>query len=175
MMDTNQYAILLDGTVGYKGPSWLMDAKDWVFGKQKQFIEKNVISGTLLEALNEKEILLLAQQFDPILNYKVLSLEHTIWLHREPKQTKGLSYEEMKYLQAVKSCNDRLEALPKLKWIGSLTLGSRALLNMPTVFNHPIEVTLRYIGSLLDHCGTYFGVELMVSVMCTWSIVCTNP
>ena len=174
MVDTSRYAILIDTTVGYKEPSWLKDAKDWVFGKQRQYSEKNVISGTLLEALSEKEILLLAQQFEPILNYRVLSSEHTIWLHCKPKQIKGLSYEEMKYLQAVKACNDRLEALPKLDWIGSLTPGSGCFLSMPTVYAHPIKVTIRSVGDLPggDHFGTHFGIELLVSVMCTCTIVC---
>ena len=135
-----------------------------MFGKQKQFSEKNIRSGTLLEALMEKEILLLAQHFDPILNYKVLSSEHVVWVHCKSKQVKGLSYEEMKYLQAVKGFNDRLEALPKLDWIESLAPGSGVFLYIPAIFSHPVKVTIRFVGSLPggDHVGTYFGVELLV-------------
>ena len=176
--DTSQYAILLDTTIGYiyKEPSWLKNAKDWVFGKQKQYSKKNVISGALLEELSEEEILLLPQQFDLTLNYKVLYSEHTIWLYCEPKQIKQLSYKEMKSLQAVKSFNDRLEGLSKLDWIGSLTPGSDCFLSIPTAFDRPVKVIIRYVGSLPspDRCGTYFGVELLVSMECVhrYSIIC---
>ena len=163
----HKYAILLNSTVGYKVPSLLKDAKNFVLGKPKQYSQKNIISGTLLEALSEKEILLLASHFDPILNYKVLSSDHTIWLRCESKHVKGLTQEELKYLQAVEGFNDRVEALPKLDWIGSLHEGSGAFLNMPTVFGCPIKVTIRYIGSLPngDNSGTHFGIELLVSVL----------
>ena len=172
MAEKQRYAILLDSTVGYKQPSWFKDTKDWVLGKQKQYTEKNVVSGTLLEALSDKEIVVLAQQFDPILNYKVISTDHPIWLHCEPKQLKSLTVEEVKYLLPVKSCYDRLnEALPKLDWIGSLTVGVGAYLNMPAVINQPLKVTIRYVGSLPptgegECLGTFFGVELLVSVLC---------
>ena len=158
-----RFAILLDSATGYKQSTWKEDTKDWVLGKQ--FIEKTVIGGTLLEALSEKEILVLAPRFEPILNYKVLSSE--VSLHCKPKRIRTLSAEEVGYLQAVKSCNDRLEALPKLDWIGSLHIGSGVYLDIPTVFNHPVKVTIRYIGSLpsADSLGTHFGVELLVSML----------
>ena len=170
MTEKRRYAILLDSTIGYKHPSWLKDAKDWILGKQKQYYEKNVVSGTLLEALSDKEIVVLAQQFDPILNYKSLTVDHAIWLHCEPKQIRELTVEEMKYLLAVKTCYDRLDALPKLDWIGSLAIGVGAHLNIPTVFGHPIRVTIRYVGSLPPNgegecSGTFFGVELLVSIV----------
>ena len=164
---TPKYAILLDSAVGYKEPGLLKDAKDFVLGKPKQYSQKNIISGTLLEALSEKEILLLAPHFDPILNYKVLSSDPTVWLHCTSKQVKRLNHEELKYLQAVKSFNGRLKALPKLDWIGSLHVGSGVYLNIPTVYGRLLKVTIRYIGSLPseDHLGTNFGVELLVSIV----------
>ena len=180
MVDANtspkQYAILLNSAVGYKEsswykePSWYKDVKDRVLGKQ--LIEKHIIGGTLLEALSEKEILVLAPRFNPVLNYKTIS---SVYIYCKPKQVKKLSYEEMKYLQAVKNCNDRLEALPKLDWIGCLTDGTDVFLNIPTVFGHPIKGTIRYVGNLPgpDHCGTYFGLELLVSTY-TYIIIMSN-
>lgn len=133
---------------------------------RKQFIEKNIISGILLRALTEKEVLSLAPYLDPISNYKVMHPDHVSWVHCTPKEIKALSYEEMKFLQAVKNCNDRLNALPKLDWIGSLHLGSGAFLDMPTVFTQQIKVIIRYIGSLADgEPGTFIGVELLVSIL----------
>ena len=159
-----KFAILLDSAVGYKPSSWKEDTKDWVLGKQ--FTEKSIIGGTLLEALSEKEILVLASQFEPILNYKVISSE--VSLHCKPKQIRTLNVEEVQYLQAVKSCNCRLEALPKLEWIGSLYIGSGAYLDMPAISNHPVKITILYIGNLpsADYLGTWFGVELLVSMLC---------
>lgn len=162
-----KYAILLESAVGYKEPSWIEYARDWRLGKGKQFSEKNVVGGTLLEALSEKEILVLAPHFDPLLNYKVMFSDHVVWLHCNPKQIQMLNFEEIKYLQAVKSCNDRLDALPKLDWIESLILGTGAFVNMPTVFGHPVRVTVRYVGDIPGgELGTYFGVELLVSILC---------
>ena len=164
---TPKYAILLDSAVGYKEPGLLNDAKDFVLGKPKQYSQKNIISGTLLEALSEKEILLLAPHFDPILNYKVLSSDPTVWLHCTSKQVKRLNHEEMKYLQAVVDSNDRIEALPKLDWIGDLNVGAGVYVYLPIIFSNSVKVTIRYVGSLPSetHLGTYFGVELLVSIV----------
>lgn len=162
-----KFAMLLKSAVGYKQSSLLTDTMDWMLGKQ--FIEKPIIGGTLLEALSDKEILVLAPQFDPILNYKILSSDQqVVSLHCMPKWIRRLSAVEVGYLQAVKSCNDRLEALPKLDWIGSLHVGSSAYLDMSAIFKDPVKVTILYIGNLpsTDYLGTYFGVELLVSVLC---------
>ena len=68
-------------------------------------------------------------------------------------------------LLAVDSCLDRIEVLNKLRWIGSLAIGSKVYVTLATI-PVPVNGIIRYVGSLSGLDGARFGVELMVRSYC---------
>jgi len=164
-----RYAILLDSRIGYKDMlSWWEETKTLITGKE--YDKVRVIPGSLLESIPDSEVVELAKNFDPVLNFKVISSDmnaNAVRLHcgSHDENVKELTFTQMLYLQAVKTMADRIAALPKLKWIESLHDGSGALLNMPTAFPQPIKVAVRYVGKVpvKGEEGIQFGVELIVS------------
>ena len=161
---TGQYAMLLEAKVGCKVPHWMRDFRKSV---RRQLIEVPVVSGTLLKALNEREMQATSLQYNFTFNYKVLFSDNEIWVRCEAKETKPLSFEEIKLLEAVRSVGDRVRLLHKLDWIGSLSPESNVILkNMHGRFDHPVKAVIHYIGDIPGrNQGTHFGVELMVSTV----------
>ena len=167
MAGRTRYAILLDSQVGYKDTiSWWEGAKTMITGKEYDKIP--LLPGLLLESIPYSEVVGLA---NPPFNFEVISSDtNTVRLFCESCNVKELTFHQMQYLQAVKTLVDRITALPKLKWIESLRVGSGALLNMPTAFPHAIKVTVRYVGKVpvKGEQGIKFGIELIVSALTTW-------
>lgn len=168
---TGQYAMLLEAKVGCKVPHWMRDFRKSV---RRQLIDVPVVSGTLLKVLTEREMQLTSLQYDSMFNYKVLFSDYEIWVRCEAKETKALSFEEIKFLEAVKSVGDRVSLLHKLEWIGSLSPESNVILkNMSNKFDHPVKAVVRYIGDIPGrNQDTHFGIELMVSTVYV-SMVCS--
>ena len=156
--------MLLEPKVGCKVPHWMRDFRKSV---RRELTDVPVLSGTLLKALNEKVMQATSLQYDATFNYKVLFSDYEICVRCEAKDTKALSFEEIKFLEAVKDFDDRVSLQHKLDWIGSLSPESNIILkNIPSKFDHPVRAVIRYIGDIPGrNQGTHFGVELMVSIL----------
>ena len=158
-----RYAILLEAQTGWKFPSSLWEEAKAMFTR-KEYEWVNVLSGRLLEILEDSEVGILADCIQPPPNYRIIS-DPSVKIYCKSQWIRELTAMEVKFLQAVESYIDRIKALPKLEWIQSLRVGSGAYVCMPPTFECPTRVTIRFIGEIPieGKQGTYLGLELLVS------------
>lgn len=121
----------------------------------------NVLKGSLLVELTEREANETRKYFTTPLNYKKYS-DDLVKLYCEPEYVLQLNDEQFNLLLGVKYPLDRYKALGILHWAEKLKVGNEANVTIP-IIPHPVRGIARYIGSLAGVEGTAFGIELLVS------------
>ena len=127
----------------------------------------NILKGSLVERLISSDVSAIKQMYKLQASHAVYSsssqAQSGVFLFASPKQLYKLTVKQRDLLLAVDNCHDRIEVLNKLRWIESLTEGSKVYVTLATI-PVPVNGIIRYAGGLAGLDGTRFGVELMVQI-----------
>ncbi|KAL3859912.1 hypothetical protein ACJMK2_010095 [Sinanodonta woodiana] len=148
--DNGSYAILLETIYGRKKEKGLL--KTGVSNVE-------VLKGVLLRIRSDISV------SRPAYNQVLVSLDHegAVEIETKEKIYELITVEELKLLQPIPNCNERLTVYQDKEWLRdgmSLKVGDAVTV---WVKSHPDPIVgkLRYKGEIPDFKGTYFGVELL--------------
>ena len=151
-----RYAILLVETVAEQQVSYVQSFT----GASCIKLDK----GELLIAVSE-ELAPVDNEATTLYNFHLASDKNTT-LHLDIDGSSAvLSDPEFMLLQAITTPLDRFKAYKsgKCTWGLSLQVGDTVDVDDSWV-DAPVAAIVRYIGEISDHCGTMFGVEIVVRV-----------
>lgn len=157
-MEFSPYAVLLKTGHGYKE-----DNKDYLTPVM-------VDGGSLLVYLDALTINRIKTKYDYNVNYKVADSYHNhyevfFYVTNHKSSVFCITSLQRDLLLGITHIQHRIEALDRLQWVESLTVGSEVFVTTDDAILTPVKGIIRYIGELLGEEGRKFKVELMVRLL----------
>ena len=120
--------------------------------------------GCLLAYLDSLVINRIKEKYDCIVNYRLADdcYDSEVFFFATDSSVLYITSRQRDLLLGIEGLEHRVQALDKLEWAESLTVGCEVCVTIDDTAA-PVRGIIRYIGELPGEEGSNFGVELLVS------------